>query len=646
MRIKRTGDHGLFRLMWKVTVLSTAVLCGASAAQTGVGYHAAPFLKINPAARSTAMGEAFTAMTGDANLMRFNVGGLGGLKTASLGANFNSWIGDTQQGNIAFAYPIGRDRADSVGLSFRDFAKYGVVAIDLTYFDEGKIEQLDPFFTPLGGNGISGDMMAALGYGKYFPLGRTQLGLGIAGKFLSQNLVGENSSVWAFDAGLQFMPMPYFTLGAAVQNLSASKIKFDVWKSPLPETYRTGAALCLPIGGGNEYSEFMLSGDVVWTRKEQAKFLLGSEVVISDIFALRAGYKLKETSTSVWAAGFGLNIPLRAVNNSLMRLDYAYAPLPAFDEAAHRLSLHFAFKALPEILYAEDLLKRQEMIIRDLEKEKETLDSLRKDLEKKLRDVQTIIGGAGGPIVETGIDRSPEGVPTGYHFMVFFDFDQAAIRPSEIPTLKRVAEILNKFPDSKIQLSGHTDWIGEEDYNIQLSQRRLNSVIDYLTKIERIDPKRFFMPVGYGESRPIAGNTTEEGRQRNRRVEFNVYFKGTEPTIPDGTAIRNVRAIDERTIEIECNGRIKPGKPLVLTDPDRYALTFENVFLLTDQKEIPLNKGPFIRARLGYTADASVKFSRVVFDTRYPIDGDQTVKDNLIIFKLKPKLEQSLEKKN
>ena len=625
------------------------VLVSGTFAQSAVGYHGAPFLKISPAARQVAMGEAFGALSQDINLMRYNVGGLGAVNYPSLAVNFNTWIDDTQQGNVAFAYP---------------FKKLGVIGVDMSYFDEGRIEQLDPFFNPVGGNGISGDVLLALGYGYGFSISpKTTMSIGLAGKYLSQSLVGEISSATALDAGLQAKFYDYFALGAAVQNFGLSKMRFAAWQSPLPLTYRVGAALSLPVAGKDDnLTELIVAADALYVDKEQVKYFLGGEIFIANVMALRGGYKFNETSMSTWATGFGLNVPSRWVGKSLIRLDYAYAPLAVFDEAAHRFSLHFAFGAaksrFPEgegsvgasgisAEEAERLRKMQGELEEQLAQSQRTareIEALKKDLEEKLAIVKQIIGEDPGKMrIQYRTDE--QGMPIGGILTVFFDFDQAVIRPSEYPTMKRVGQILNTFPKAKVQLSGHTDWIGEEDYNIKLSQRRLGSVMNYLSRKEKVNKERFFMPVGYGESRPIADNRTEEGRQQNRRVEFNIYFENQEPEIPEGTAITNVRALDDNTVQIEFNGRVAPGKTLLLSDPDRYAISFENIFLLTDAAEIPLNRGPFIRARLGYHGTGPVKFSRVVLDTKYPIGGTQTVDRNYIIFKRKVQLEQSLEKK-
>jgi OOP family OmpA-OmpF porin len=101
---------------------------------------------------------------------------------------------------------------------------------------------------------------------------------------------------------------------------------------------------------------------------------------------------------------------------------------------------------------------------------------------------------------------------------VEFDFDKADIRPRYHDELKTVGDFMNKYPDVNMAIEGHTDSIGTDEYNQRLSQRRVDSVKNYIVEKFNIDGKRI-KATGYGESRPIADNSTDEGRQRNRRVE-------------------------------------------------------------------------------------------------------------------------------
>ena len=73
------------------------------------------------------------------------------------------------------------------------------------------------------------------------------------------------------------------------------------------------------------------------------------------------------------------------------------------------------------------------------------------------------------------------------------------------------------------EIAGHTDWIGTDEYNFGLSQRRANAVYNYFLK-NGIKKERL-SPVGYGESRPVATNATDEGRAENRRVELIILEK-------------------------------------------------------------------------------------------------------------------------
>jgi len=101
---------------------------------------------------------------------------------------------------------------------------------------------------------------------------------------------------------------------------------------------------------------------------------------------------------------------------------------------------------------------------------------------------------------------------------IFFDYDKATLRKESFPELDRLVIIMNENPEMKIEIRGHTDNKGTNEYNIDLSMRRANTVREYL--IEHGVDKNRVSAKGYGEEEPVATNDTDEGRQLNRRVEF------------------------------------------------------------------------------------------------------------------------------
>lgn len=103
---------------------------------------------------------------------------------------------------------------------------------------------------------------------------------------------------------------------------------------------------------------------------------------------------------------------------------------------------------------------------------------------------------------------------------IFFEFDKATILPESEPELKKLKDILSDYPHLTIQISGHTDNVGSDKYNEKLSEARAKSVVEYLLK-EKVESSRLTY-AGYGSARPIATNLTDEGRAKNRRVEFTV----------------------------------------------------------------------------------------------------------------------------
>jgi OOP family OmpA-OmpF porin len=103
---------------------------------------------------------------------------------------------------------------------------------------------------------------------------------------------------------------------------------------------------------------------------------------------------------------------------------------------------------------------------------------------------------------------------------IFFDFDKADLQTSSFPELERIVKLLKGDKIKKIEVSGHTDSKGEDNYNLLLSKKRAASVYKFF--IDNGVAANRVVSVGMGESEPVATNDTEEGRAKNRRVEFKI----------------------------------------------------------------------------------------------------------------------------
>jgi OOP family OmpA-OmpF porin len=108
--------------------------------------------------------------------------------------------------------------------------------------------------------------------------------------------------------------------------------------------------------------------------------------------------------------------------------------------------------------------------------------------------------------------------------VVEFDTDKSNIKTKYDGDLNILGTFLKEWPQAKGEISGHTDNVGSDKYNLSLSQRRAASVKKYLVEKFNIAPERLTTE-GYGESKPIASNKTKDGRQQNRRIETNFTCK-------------------------------------------------------------------------------------------------------------------------
>ncbi|PXW72971.1 outer membrane protein OmpA-like peptidoglycan-associated protein [Blastomonas natatoria] len=136
-------------------------------------------------------------------------------------------------------------------------------------------------------------------------------------------------------------------------------------------------------------------------------------------------------------------------------------------------------------------------------------------LDQQERELRQKTAGTGIDVVRDG-DSLLLNMPS----QVTFDVDSSAVKPEFRNTLNDVASTLVQYESTYIDVYGHTDSTGSDAYNQTLSERRAQSVSSYLTS-RGVQSARLATR-GFGESQPVASNTTEEGRAQNRRVEIRI----------------------------------------------------------------------------------------------------------------------------
>ena len=136
-------------------------------------------------------------------------------------------------------------------------------------------------------------------------------------------------------------------------------------------------------------------------------------------------------------------------------------------------------------------------------------------MDNQEAELRAQLQGTGVSVTRVG-DRIVLNMPSN----VTFATDQDQVIPPFYPTLDSVAIVLRKFDKTLIDVDGHTDSVGNAGYNMDLSNRRANSVANYLAS-RGVDPRRM-SAMGYGLERPIASNASESGRAQNRRVEIAI----------------------------------------------------------------------------------------------------------------------------
>jgi len=136
-------------------------------------------------------------------------------------------------------------------------------------------------------------------------------------------------------------------------------------------------------------------------------------------------------------------------------------------------------------------------------------------MDKNEADLRAQLRGTGVSVTRAG-DQIILNMPSD----ITFGVDQDAIKPNFYSVLNSVALVLQRYRQTTVDVYGHTDSTGSDAHNFDLSQRRAYAVANYLNA-QGVDARRFAV-TGFGKTRPIASNATEQGRAQNRRVEIQI----------------------------------------------------------------------------------------------------------------------------
>jgi outer membrane protein OmpA-like peptidoglycan-associated protein len=355
------------------------------------------------------------------------------------------------------------------------------------------------------------------------------LSTGVNLKYISERL--DRYSAWgiAIDSGLLYeIPSFGIMLGVALQNVGTN-IRFRNSTENLPFSLKVG--LCFKFHDEKGLMVLDFNNQI---NDNAFVFNFGAEYLILKFLTLRAGFNGNNQAGSGLVFGVGMNY-------SGFVLDYAISSYGDLG-LTHRFSIT---KKLGKIKLPKRI-KRAKKAIEDIEREGKEVERMRKELEIQMKaieeekaslaqlkkEIEELIEKPGITIKREEVSIStvtPMGEEreikeeritiTLSEEAIHFDFGSAEIKEENFPILDRIAAIIRNNPGCRVEINGHTDNVGDEERNMELSKKRAESVKKYFIEKSGLS-EEIFTTKGFGETKPIASNATPEGRAKNRRVEI------------------------------------------------------------------------------------------------------------------------------
>lgn len=329
-------------------IFAIGVFCISQSYAQKVGSTSMQFLKVMPAARATALGEAYTVWATGAEAVFWNPAGLASLDNVELSTTYVNWLFDSQQGAVALA---------------TDIRGLGKLGIQIQYVDFGEFEETTnerPFINDPANPGITGRTFAPYSYlvGLSYARNMTDLfSLGLSVKYAHESLfsgqrvtaqvrqgVFEEVNTWAngflFDFGIRYNTgYRSLYLGSVVQNFGAD-VKYAKESNPVPLLFRFGVGADI-IGSegvlvtGSEENRLSMAYDIFHPNDYAQQMHLGVEYEYDSMFALRAGYKFNYDFD-----GLTLGVGIRqAIEGLKLAVDYSYGDMGTYLGNVQRFSL-------------------------------------------------------------------------------------------------------------------------------------------------------------------------------------------------------------------------------------------------------------------------------------------------------------------
>jgi outer membrane protein OmpA-like peptidoglycan-associated protein len=472
----------------RTTVISLVLLILLMAAAASAQNFAAPWLKMGVGAKAMAMGTAQTAVVEDATAAYWNPAAMCQLHRFDVALMYTAGMKAERNYN----YVSAAFRADRIGTFGISWVNAGITGIE---------KRIGP--GPSQGMMDVSNNAFQLSYGR--DLGRG-FALGLSLKYLQENLADNNG--YGVDAGLLFKPYDELQFGVMGRDISAK-----IGPNRVPYQIRLGMGVW-PV------KHLTLASDLILRQDQDATAALGTayDVGVSDntSFYLAAGMNDLLRESRGFTAGFGFNF-------SSFSLQYAYVTEPQdFLESNHKLSVNFFFgkdNPLRSLMGTLKREKKEECEMKCCPKEEgpkefihryifEGNPSLKLSLEllrpEQKDSIKTIWSQPGGIISFPGVN---------------FATGSAEITDEFARVLDGAAQLINEHPEIQLlEIQGHTDNTGSDAINNPLSQARADAVRNYLIS-RGVDPNRLTAK-GFGSSKPVASNATEQGKYQNRRIDI------------------------------------------------------------------------------------------------------------------------------